>query len=102
MAVAAAARAEPPAPPAIRLVRGELNTVPTPAAETGDGVLVLQAAPWAMVSVAGVSLGETPREVRLAAGSYELRGVHPELGVRVERVAVRAGERTLWSISFGE
>jgi hypothetical protein len=83
-------------------VRGELNSVPTPPAATGDGVLVLQATPWALVSVAGTALGETPREVRLAAGSYEVRAAHPDLGTRDERVTVRAGERTLWSATFKE
>jgi hypothetical protein len=86
--------------PAIRLVGGALDAIPTPAADSGDGVLVLQAAPWAIVSVAGVPLGETPREVRLAAGSYDIRGVHPELGERTGRVEVRAGERARWSITF--
>jgi hypothetical protein len=55
-----------------------------------------------MVSVGGVSLGETPREVRLAAGTYEVRGVHPELGERAQRVTVKPGARMLWSVSFEE
>jgi hypothetical protein len=65
-------------------------------------VLVLQAAPWAEVSVAGAPLGETPREVRLGAGTYAVRAVHPELGAREERVTVRAGERALWTAVFKE
>jgi hypothetical protein len=76
--------------------------VPTPPAATGEGVLVLQAAPWAVVSVAGTLLGETPREVRLSAGTYEVRAVHPELGSREGRIAVHAGERTLWTATFDE
>ncbi len=85
---------------AIRLVRGELNSVSTPPAATGDGVLVLQATPWAQVALDGRPLGETPREVRLQAGIYVVRAVHPELGVREERVSVRAGERETWMGSF--
>jgi serine/threonine-protein kinase len=88
--------------PPIRAVRGELNAVPTPPAATGDGVLVLQASPWAVVSVGGEELGETPREVRIGAGSYAVRAVHPELGVREARVTVGAGERTLWNAAFGD
>jgi hypothetical protein len=83
-------------------VRGELNSVPTPPASTGDGVLVLQASPWAEVSVDGVALGETPREVRIAAGAYTVRAVHPELGAQEEVVRVPPGERTVWRAGLGE
>jgi len=65
-------------------------------------VLVLQASPWAVVSIAGALLGETPREVRIAAGAYDVCAAHPELGVREDRVEVRAGERTLWAATFKE
>jgi hypothetical protein len=98
---AAPTRAASVSPP-IRLVRGELNAVPTPPAATGDGVLVLQASPWAAVSIAGEALGESPREVRIRAGTYGVRAAHPELGVREDRVEVRAGERTLWTATFKE
>jgi hypothetical protein len=83
-------------------VRGELNSVATPPAATGDGVLVLQATPWAEVSLDGVILGETPREVRVPAGVYEVRAAHPEFGVRGARVAVNAGERRLWAAAFSQ
>ena len=107
-AATAAARLEsrpppPPrrtAPPVIRLERGELGSIPTPPAATGDGVLVLVATPWADVAVGGVGLGETPREVRVPAGRYTVRAVHPELGVREDRVVVGAGERKLWAARF--
>ncbi|OFX20896.1 MAG: hypothetical protein A2V77_24625 [Anaeromyxobacter sp. RBG_16_69_14] len=85
---------------AIRFVRGELNSVSTPPAATGDGVLVLQATPWAEMTLDGKSLGETPREVRLQAGTYVVRAVHPEFGTREERVSVHAGERKMWMGSF--
>jgi hypothetical protein len=85
---------------AIRLIRGELNSIATPPALTGDGVLVLEATPWAEVSIDGTRLGETPREVRLSAGRYRLKAVHPELGAREEQVSVQAGERRLWSVTF--
>jgi hypothetical protein len=89
-----------PRPAAIGAVRGELNSIPTPPAATGDGVLVLVATPWANVDVDGVALGETPREVRLGAGIHRVRAVHPDLGTREDRVAVGAGERRLWSVRY--
>lgn len=92
----------PPSRPAIRLVRGELNTVPTPPASTGDGILILQATPWAVVAIGEEPLGETPREVRIAAGVHRVRATHPDLGTREDRVVVTAGERTLWTARFGE
>ncbi len=85
---------------AIRLVRGELNSISTPPAATGDGVLVLEATPWAEVTLDGRPLGETPREVRLQAGTHVVRAVHPEFGVREERVSVRPGERKMWTGSL--
>jgi serine/threonine protein kinase len=95
----------PPAPPPthappIKVNRGELNSVSTPPAGTGDGVLVLEASPWAEMSLDGTPLGETPREVRIGAGTYVIRAVHPELGEKRDRVTVRPGERKLWAASF--
>jgi hypothetical protein len=81
-------------------VRGELNSVPTPPADSGEGVLVLVATPWADLEVDGVRLGETPRELRLRAGTYRVRAVHPDLGVREDRVAVGPGERKLWAARY--
>jgi len=94
--------ARPPEPSPIRAVRGQLDSVPTPPRATGDGVLVLLAIPWAEVSVAGVPLGETPRELRLAAGTYPVRAVHPDLGAQETTVTIGPGERTLWTARFPE
>jgi serine/threonine-protein kinase len=82
--------------PGIHAVRGELDSLPLPAASSGDGLLAIEASPWAEVSVDGEKLGETPREVQLAAGSHQVRAVHPQLGVRESRITVRAGQRTVW------
>lgn len=84
----------------IKIVRSELNSVPTPAAASGDGVLSLDASPWAEVSVDGRPLGETPREVLLTAGAHEVTAVHPAFGVRRAVVKISAGERRFWSASF--
>jgi tRNA A-37 threonylcarbamoyl transferase component Bud32 len=96
---AAAPRERSPGPvgePGIRAIRGELNSLPLPPASSGDGLLALEASPWAEVSVDGQALGETPREVQLGAGVHLVRAVHRELGVREARVTVRAGQRTVW------
>ena len=61
---------------------------------------MLVADPWAEVTIDGAPIGETPREVRVTAGTYQLRAVHPELGQRTAEVAVAPGERRLWSASF--
>jgi len=93
---AAARPAAPERGPEIHAVRGELDSLPLPPASSGDGLLAIEASPWAEVSVDGEKLGETPREVQLAAGVHLVRAVHPELGVREERIAVGAGRRTVW------
>ena len=77
-------------------MRGELDSLPLPPASSGDGLLAIEASPWAEVSIDGEKLGETPREVQLAAGMHLVRAVHPQLGVREARVTVRAGHRTVW------
>jgi serine/threonine-protein kinase len=104
-------RAEPPAPepepaPAprkgIRLVRGDLNSIPTPGAKSGDGVLAVVASPWAEVSIDGKEIGETPREIRLGAGSYRVRVTHPALGTREQNVVIQPGRRQVWSTAFAK
>ena len=93
------AAADPPALErgrGIHAVRGELDSLPLPPAGSGDGLLAIEASPWAEVSIDGEKLGETPREVQLTAGVHAVRAVHPELGTREARVNVRAGRRTVW------
>jgi serine/threonine-protein kinase len=96
------APAPPPAEPrkAIRVVKAELNSIATPPASTGDGVLSIQAVPWADIAVDGRALGESPRELRVAEGSYRVRARHPQFGVREETIRVRAGERKHWTATF--
>jgi hypothetical protein len=84
----------------VRAVAGALGALPTPPSSSGDGLLVLEASPWAEVSVSGRELGETPREVLVAAGTYTVRAVHPDMGRREARVRVAAGERKVWAASF--
>lgn len=66
-------------------------TVPDPA--SGEGILFVNTVPWAEVAVDGQVAGDTPREMRLRAGSHRLRLSHPTLGAVDQTVLVRAGER---------
>ncbi|MBI5069322.1 MAG: serine/threonine protein kinase [Deltaproteobacteria bacterium] len=98
-----ARRTDPPpkAPTAIRTVAGQRGLLPTPPPTSGEALLVLDALPWAEVSVDGEPLGETPREVRLAAGRHAVRAIHPEYGAREVWIQVEAGERRVWTAAFG-
>jgi len=60
-----------------------------------NGVLNINAIPWAEVWIAGRALGETPiANVAVRIGTHELVFRHPELGERRQSVAVRAGAPT--------
>ncbi|MGA8893059.1 MAG: PEGA domain-containing protein, partial [Anaeromyxobacteraceae bacterium] len=70
-----------------------LEGLELPPASSGEGILFVNATPWAEIHLDGRPVGYTPREMRLAAGRHRLKLVHPSRG-SVERVAeVRAGER---------
>jgi len=90
----------PAATKGVRLVKAELNSIPTPSATSGDGVLAVVATPWAEVAIDGKEIGETPREVRLGAGTYRVRAMHPALGAREQTVTIRPGKRVVWSPTF--
>jgi serine/threonine protein kinase len=89
-----------PAPPAVRYCRGGIDSVPTPRPESGEGVLVLIADPFAEVFVDGQPFGDTPTECALSAGVHAARAAHPRYGAREARVEIRAGERTRFSADF--
>ena len=79
--------------PAVLASADALEGLEVPPAATGEGILFVNALPWAEIHLDGRVEGYTPREMRLAAGRHRLRLVHPTRGT-VERVAeVRAGER---------
>jgi hypothetical protein len=84
----------------VRLVKSELNSIPTPPAASGDGVLAVVATPWAEVAIDGRDIGETPREVKLGAGSYRVKATHPALGTREQIVTIRPGKREMWKPTF--
>jgi serine/threonine-protein kinase len=86
----------------IRDVGEGLNSVATPPESSCDGVLTVDATPWAIVVIDGREIGETPREVRLGAGTYRVRASHPALGTREQTVTIQAGKRRSWSPTFAK
>jgi hypothetical protein len=49
-----------------------------------------------VVQVDGVTVGETPQELRLRAGPHRLRAEHPALGTAELELDVEPGRRLLW------
>jgi serine/threonine-protein kinase len=116
---AAAAPARPPreapAPAAEPAVPGEepgprlrvaarsdrLRSLPLPGPGSGEGILSLNATPWARVYVEGERIGDTPLELRIPAGRYAVRLVHPTLGAVQRTVEVRPGQRAPWAARLG-
>ncbi len=86
----------------VKQVGEELNSIRTPSVASGEGILTVVASPWAMVSIDGREIGETPREVRLGAGRYRVRATHPALGERERVISVKPGKRRIWNPSFGK
>jgi hypothetical protein len=101
--VAAAPAAHPPRPRkgagALEVVEG-MNVLKVPAASSGQGVLTVTANPWAIASLDGKELGETPREARVFAGTYRIRLSHPTLGNHDATVTVVPGQRKLYNANL--
>jgi serine/threonine-protein kinase len=65
-----------------------------PRAPAAKGELVLQARPWAKITIDGRAVGETPVSVPVAAGPHQIGFSNAELGKSVTRaVEVGPGER---------
>jgi len=77
-----------------------LNTLKVPAAASGQGVLAVTASPWGVLTVDGKEIGETPRELRVGAGSYRIALSHPTFGVRASAVVVQPGKRVVLNVNF--
>ena len=66
-----------------------------------DGVLHVNAQPWANVWVDGQRIGETPlANVKVALGQHEIRFRHPSLGEQVRQVVVSAAEPARVSVNM--
>jgi serine/threonine-protein kinase len=75
---------------------GPIGSLPLPPRAGGDGILAVNATPWASVTIDGARAGDTPREWRLPAGRYRLRATHPARGAAEAELEVRAGQRRIW------
>jgi serine/threonine-protein kinase len=80
---------------------GPIGSLPLPPRTTGEGILAVNASPWASVFIDGARAGDTPREWRLPAGRYRLRASHPARGAAEAELEVRAGERRVWQPRLG-
>jgi serine/threonine-protein kinase len=97
-----AARRGRAAPAGARIrAAGPIGSLPLPPRAVGEGILAVNASPWASVSIDGARAGDTPREWRLPAGRYRLRAWHPARGAAEAELEVRAGERRLWQPRLG-
>ena len=84
----------------VRIVRGRVTTV---SPVFPDGVLHLNAAPWAEVVLNGRLLGTTPlANVSVPLGDHDLLFRHPELGARTVRVRVTAGAPVRTGVNMRE
>jgi serine/threonine-protein kinase len=96
-AVAPASGGAAPAPVRSATIYG----MPLPLPAAGEGLLSVNAVPWATLVVDGRTLGDTPREVRLPAGRHRVRVEHPRLGSVEGTVEIVAGRRTGWYPRLG-
>ncbi len=66
-----------------------------------DGLLQVNALPWAHVLVDGRPVGDTPLgNLRVPLGRHEIRFTHPELGEQVRQVVVSASAPTRVSVDL--
>jgi hypothetical protein len=77
-------------------VRREVDVKPGQIASVSiaipNGILNVNATPWATVFIAGTPYGETPLgNLSIVPGEHEIVFRHPQLGERRERVIVRPG-----------
>ena len=65
------------------------------------GTVSINAVPWAVVSVDGREVGETPLGgVELSPGSHVVVFTHPEFGERRQEIIVRAGAASRVSVDL--
>ncbi len=83
-------------------VRDSLRSLATPPAASGEGILSIEAEPYGDVFLNGRLYGVTPRELRVIAGTYQVRVVHAKFGEQVKALEVRPGERSNWTADFSK
>jgi serine/threonine-protein kinase len=92
----------PRAPKGIQQVADALGVLRLPPATSGSGLLVVNASPWGQAVVDGKEIGETPKELRVGAGRYRVKVVHPTLGAREGQVVVEPGKRRVFLADFAK
>jgi hypothetical protein len=66
-----------------------------------NGILNINAQPWAMVSIDGKAVGETPiGNLSVLPGEHEIVFSHPQLGERREKANVRPGVETRVAVNL--
>jgi serine/threonine protein kinase len=82
----------------VTVAPGKVSSVQPP---WPNGLMSLNAAPWAQVWIDGQQVGETPlSNVRVPIGSREVVFRHPELGEKTVRAVVTAGTPTKLSVDL--
>jgi hypothetical protein len=71
-----------------------IRQLAVPRADTGEGILSLDATPWGMIVVDGYVLGESPQEARVRAGRHQVRVDRKNQRGADSVVTVDAGRRT--------
>jgi hypothetical protein len=84
----------------IREIVQSIKAMRVPPSSSGEGILAINATPWANVSIDGRSIGETPLEVRIARGTYRVRLSHPQLRGTDATVTVTAGKREIFNATL--
>jgi hypothetical protein len=84
----------------IQQVADALGVLKIPPASTGQGLLIVNASPWGTAIVDGKEIGETPKEMRVGAGRYRVKVLHPTLGAREGQVLVKPGEKMVFLADF--
>ncbi|HYD41594.1 MAG TPA: protein kinase [Anaeromyxobacter sp.] len=92
----------PRAQKGIQQVADALGVLRLPPAASGAGLLVVNASPWGQAVVDGKEVGETPKELRVGAGRYRVKVVHPTLGAREGQVVVEPGKRRVFLADFAK
>jgi hypothetical protein len=67
-----------------------MDSLPTPDAATGEGILTIEATPWAIVWIDDRKVGETPIEARVSSGTHRVRGLC-EVGKSRQDIAISVG-----------
>jgi hypothetical protein len=84
-----------------RVVEITAGRIASIAIQVPNGILNINAVPWAAVWIDGSALGETPLgNLSIAPGEHEIVFRHPQLGERREKTLVRADATTRVSVNL--